>query len=114
VRELADRGWTGTASELLTLLTDRVPELQRGRDWPSSPRALSCRLRRIAPDLRRLGVAMEFDLKSPARNRDRLLSISAVLSADDRYAAEERAAIREYDGGLPRDEAERAVGECAA
>lgn len=43
--------WTGTASELLTLLTpDRAP-----KDWPASPQAMGGRLSRGAPVLRRLG-----------------------------------------------------------
>jgi hypothetical protein len=36
------------------------------------------------------------------------------LGPDERESREERAAIMEYDGGLPRDEAERAAGlRCA-
>lgn len=48
--------WTGTASELLCLLTpDRPP-----RSWPQSPRALSGHLRRLTPSLAKLGLAITF------------------------------------------------------
>jgi hypothetical protein len=54
--------WEGTASELLDALAGRADEgIRRGRDWPSSPRALSGAVRRIAPNLRAIGLEVEFD-----------------------------------------------------
>lgn len=53
-------GWNGTVGELLLVLNERVDEsLRRLRDWPSTPRKLSNKLKRITPDLQRLGVQIE-------------------------------------------------------
>ena len=68
-------GWEGTASELLLALADHVEEpVRRGRDWPSSPRALSAVLRRIAPNFRAIGVEVEF-ARGPDSRRRRLIRI---------------------------------------
>ena len=49
--------WTGTASALLDALGQEVSEaVRREKSWPSSPRALSGRLRRAATFLRKVGV----------------------------------------------------------
>ncbi len=62
--------WTGTASELLGKLDDVVGERQqKSNDWPHSPRALSGRLRRAAPGLRKIGVNLAFDREGRARTR---------------------------------------------
>jgi hypothetical protein len=47
--------WTGTATELLKALEQRVDEaVVRRRDWPKTAAALGIDLRRLAPDLRRV------------------------------------------------------------
>jgi len=55
VREImADRAqWTGSASDLLQIGTNRS-------GWPKSPRALAGRLRRAQPFLRTLGIEIAF------------------------------------------------------
>ncbi len=53
-------GWEGTATQLLQLVNDAVPESQRkSRFWPSSASAMGSRLRRVAPLLRRVGLETE-------------------------------------------------------
>jgi putative DNA primase/helicase len=48
-----ERGWEGTANELLKKIGDLVTEVERqATTWPKSPSALSNRLERIAPLLR--------------------------------------------------------------
>jgi hypothetical protein len=47
------RPWLGTAADLLTQL---APASRAPRGWPESPRALSSALRRLAPQLRRIGI----------------------------------------------------------
>jgi len=65
VRELAQRGFEGTAEDLLERLEGIAGEAAtRRREWPKSPRALSGKLRRIAPNLRALGVEVEFAKES--------------------------------------------------
>src|SRR5262249_53718201 len=67
--------WEGTASELLDALADRVEEsARRARDWPSSPRALSAVLRRVAPNLRAIGLEVEFQ-RGPDSRRGGLIRI---------------------------------------
>jgi hypothetical protein len=45
--------WIGTSGDLLTELNGRAGDQNaRGKSWPSSPRALSGQLRRLAPNLR--------------------------------------------------------------
>jgi hypothetical protein len=51
--ELID--WTGSATELLKALEDRVgDEVIKRRDWPKTAQQLGTELRRLAPDLRRV------------------------------------------------------------
>lgn len=51
--------WRGSAGELLTVLTDRVPDATRvQRDWPNDAVKLGLRLRRLAPALERVGVEL--------------------------------------------------------
>jgi hypothetical protein len=58
---MADRPiWTGTAQELLPLLASIAGEAAKTKTWPATPRALSGRLRRAAPNLRRVGIAIVF------------------------------------------------------
>ena len=58
-----NREWVGTATELLALLAGRdglyvSDEILRRRDFPTSPKALSDRLRRIAPFLKQVGITV--------------------------------------------------------
>ena len=49
--------WSGTAQELLNLLTPVVGEhIARERDWPKRPNTLSGKLKRAAPALRKIGI----------------------------------------------------------
>ena len=63
VRQLAEERteWKGTALGLLSALRAMVEEgATRSKDWPSSPEALSNRLRRAATFLRKAGVQVSF------------------------------------------------------
>jgi hypothetical protein len=62
--------WTGTATELLNVLTGTRSELDRkSKAWPDSPRALAGRLRRAATFLREAGIQVNFDREGHARTR---------------------------------------------
>ncbi len=79
VRE-AGGEWTGTATELLDDLTRRLTggdghRLPRG--WPGNGRALSNALRRLSPNLRAVGLAVEFS-RTPGRDSRRLVTITAM------------------------------------
>lgn len=52
--------WTGTASDLLGVLTSAASEtLRRARAWPQTPRVLSGRLTRAATFLRKAGINID-------------------------------------------------------
>lgn len=60
--------WEGTAGELLEQLVPLVAEkVIKREDWPANPRALSGQLRRLAPDLRSIGVEVMFAPRSGQR-----------------------------------------------
>jgi len=73
------RPFEETASELLSLLAGFAPpQIKRSAQWPKNPRALSVVLRRIAPQLRMIGIIVKFGLGPNGR----LLSISSDQCAD--------------------------------
>jgi primase-polymerase (primpol)-like protein len=72
--------WVGTATELLEALGERVGEEERrGRAWPRNARTLAGRLRRLAPNLRRLGVDVE--CRREGRGRQRLVTLRRMDKA---------------------------------
>jgi hypothetical protein len=77
--------WTGTASNLLEALAEVAGErIAKSKDWPSSPRTLSGRLRRAATFLRKIGIEVGF--KKEGRARTRIVHITA--SAPDNAGAQ--------------------------
>ena len=68
--------WEGTASDLLDVLDHAVDEkTQRLKSWPASARPLSGTLKRLAPNLRELGVEVEFT-RETGGSRRRLITLS--------------------------------------
>ena len=68
--------WSGTASDLRTCLSEHAgTAVTNEKTWPSTPRALSGRLRRAATFLRTVGIHIDFDQKV-GRNRTRLMTIA--------------------------------------
>jgi len=77
VRALAevsgDKGWMGTPTELLKRLTPSDDEIhRRPSDWPLTPQGLSNALRRVASNLREVGIVVEFG----KHNHKRVISIN--------------------------------------
>jgi hypothetical protein len=61
--------WCGTATELLKELTAILPDEQRKeKEWPKRPNALSNKLKRLAPSLRR---AVRIDVRTGEKDNDR-------------------------------------------
>lgn len=55
------RAWEGSATDLLDALNALADEsVQRAKDWPKSPQAMSNALRRLAPTLKAEGIETEF------------------------------------------------------
>ncbi len=62
--------WTGTATDLLDALSQEAGErATRSRLWPTTPQALTGRLRRATTFLRKLGLESEFDREGRSRTR---------------------------------------------
>lgn len=76
--------WEGTAGELLNMIEDSLDEEERRKitrqhSWPGNARALSVQLHRLAPNLRGLGMELEFDVYAGKLKRG--IRISPVRSA---------------------------------
>ncbi len=95
LQELADLGeWKGTATQLLSSLEIHIGEqTRRLKSWPKDGRALSNALRRLAPNLRESGIAVEFK-----KERQRTITIKRVdLSAIFPDFASTLGALASYD-----------------
>jgi hypothetical protein len=71
-----DLPWEGTASDLLRELATAMGEEDKSKSWPSTGRALSNLLRRLAPNLAQIGVSVDFGKRSADRHRQRLITLS--------------------------------------
>ena len=70
----SQKEWRGTATELLKVLSDQAGEgIRRTKAWPANPRALSGRIRRVAPLLRKSNI--EVDHIREGRSRTRIIRI---------------------------------------
>jgi hypothetical protein len=68
--------WEDTATNHLERLNGMVKEAtQRDKSWPKSGRALGGALRRLAPNLKKAGVVVEFKEKRQPKTGARLISI---------------------------------------
>ena len=80
----SEKKWSGTASDLLALLTDLVTErIAKSDDWPRNGRALSGRLRRAASFLRRVGVDVVFRQEGHAKTRLITITGSTPPASED-------------------------------
>jgi hypothetical protein len=87
--------WEGTAGDLLKALKLLVSEeTAKGSDWPKRPHVLSGRLRRLAPNLRQVGILIDFDQRRPDRKRDRLIRITVAVRESERSQASEASGVR--------------------
>jgi hypothetical protein len=106
VRAVAAAGFIGTATELLARLADQVSEeVVRRKSWPANATRLSHELRRLAPNLRAVGIELEFGFKLPGSRRgiavrgtaseDSVPSVPTVQVADSSPPPEEAATTSE-------------------
>jgi hypothetical protein len=66
--------FAGTATELLNQLNLTVDEkTSKARGWPKAPNALTNQLRRLAPNLRRVGIAVEWPLRTSGEKTVRIV-----------------------------------------
>ena len=78
VKVLVDQEeYEGIAKVLLGKLTPLVSaEEAKSKAWPKSPLALANALRRLAPNLRRIGIDIRMGKKSNGRNSKRIIRIN--------------------------------------
>ena len=70
--------WRGTASELLAQLEERALEaVLRKKTWPANGQVLSNKLRRFAPNLRRIGIKITFG-RSSGHDRKRSITVRTL------------------------------------
>lgn len=99
IRRLLDRtpDWSGEPAQLLKTLSELVAdERKKDRNWPQDPRALSCRLRRLAQALRRSGIQVDFRKDKGRRtirlcNSRNFASTASFASTDSPVGAAEGA-----------------------
>ena len=98
---MADRAeWSGTAADLLTRLCAQASDAVRhGKTWPSTPRALSGRLRRAATFLRTVGIHIDFDWRV-GRSRTRLIVITTGPDQQGQSAVRTVRTVRRAPGVL--------------
>jgi hypothetical protein len=85
-RLVAEGDFQGTATELLKILTDRSDDpIRRQKGWPTNAQGLSNTLRRLAPNLRKIGIEVLFS-KGKDRRRLRLIVLRDIAStSSDAY-----------------------------
>jgi hypothetical protein len=75
---LRQTAWQGTAAELLDELNNRADENSRKqRAWPKTARAVSGIVSRLAPNLRRIGIAVDH-WREPDKKRRRMIRIEEI------------------------------------
>jgi hypothetical protein len=104
VRALVDEGdFEGTVTALLNALLEGADDaVTRQPGWPKSARTLSGLLRRLTPNLRAVGVQVEF-LKGHHPRRVQLMSVPIVPIVPDAPKAKDGRDIRRDTTGDARD-----------
>jgi len=104
-------GWVGTASELLVALRVAASaEAQNQKGWPRTPRALSGQLRRLAPNLRAVGVDISFGREQRAARR-RLITVRLLVDGTQTSLASQIERDVDDVDGVDATEAESAWEE---
>jgi hypothetical protein len=68
--------WSGTATDLLEVIEGRADDwARRGKGWPRTARAMAGALRRIAPNMRKAGIRIEFS-RAAGHDRQRVITMS--------------------------------------
>ncbi len=77
--------WNGTPTKLLETLRREVSEEdQRSASWPKAANALGYWLRRLAPQLRTIGIEFEGDGRGSGSDRTRFWTLRKLTMVDDR------------------------------
>jgi hypothetical protein len=77
--------WTGTASELLSILEGVVGErATKSKVWPDNPRRLSGSVRRVATFLRAIGIEISFGREGRTRTRTITITTNSLKEKGER------------------------------
>lgn len=94
-----EESWTGTAAELLEKLTALADtQVRQARTWPATPRLLGATLRRLAPNLRAIGVEVQFPDRRELGPRRRQVVVQKV-GVEQRSERSHRS-YAGFEGGL--------------
>jgi hypothetical protein len=97
--------WEGTAQDLLDALEANpgADKVKKNKNWPSGPRMLGGELRRLVPNLRRVGWAVDFT-RDPGGQRRRIIRLHRTLDRSSPPSRPSRTAgIAEEKPGQLRD-----------
>jgi hypothetical protein len=101
--------YEGTATKLLEALNAAVDESARkSKGWPSSGRVLSNALRRLAPNLRAVGICVEFD-RSGDKSRTRLITLSENKANSSSESSAQSGTVTEADAPDDMDDEKQLV-----
>jgi hypothetical protein len=89
--------WTGTAQQLLDELEVRHTDekTRKRKEWPKGPRKLSGDLRRLAPNLRRAGIDVDFDKREPGGKRRRIIHVEQTRKTPSQSSQNGENAVQE-------------------
>ena len=110
---LKDRNgeWLGTATELLDEISARVSEkVQRSKAWPKSGRTTSASLKRLAPNLRAIGITVDSERQATSRVL-RLKANSCVIASFASFELD--LSTKPNDAGMTHDDANDVRGNDA-
>jgi hypothetical protein len=79
--------WEGTAGQLLSVLNKQTEARTNDRAWPGNGRVLSGALRRLAPTLRKAGLAVEFFRETDAKRTRKVCINDATEQASNSPSA---------------------------
>jgi hypothetical protein len=84
-----DQRWKGSSTSLLKELTELADaKITSSKDWPKRPNILSGKLRRLAPNLRKTGLLVEF--AHTKLERQVILSVLTKRKEKDRHHRQHR------------------------
>jgi hypothetical protein len=110
--ELAATTWQGTASELLTELNARASEATRKQKaWPKSARVVAGLINRLAPNLRRAGVAVD-QWRQPDKGRRRVIALEQVGISSSASSASSETLENTVDRRTQADDGGRNTTPC--
>ena len=111
--------WEGTSTNLLDALKmaigeKKVEQMERRKEWPGNPRALSARLRRAAGTLRKVDIETEFVRDPTGKKRTRTIILTRAVPSDPENLRPDRPVRpegRKFNGLMPDEAPDVSGGE---